>query len=297
VDSQYRLQDRYERPTGRIHVDGNQALVRLLLEQARRDRRLGRHTGGFVSGYRGSPMGGLDMELNRSARYLDHGDIRFEPGVNEDLAATAIWGTQQAHLLPDRTRDGVFSLWYGKGPGIDRSIDAIKHGNLSGVAPLGGVLVVAGDDPGAKSSSLAHQSEPALISAGLPAVCPGDHADVVRLGLHAWELSRTSGCWVGFKVFTELMDSSSTIDVNLQNLDIRVPADGLDSADYIGWSKPAPMMEVSLAERRLPLAQEFWRLNELDEVHGPADGHLGIIAPGRAYVELLEALERLGLDR
>ena len=213
MDLDYRLEDRYERPSGRIHVNGDQALVRLLLEQRRRDKSRDLATSGYVSGYRGSPLGGFDLELGRAARRLLAEDIRFEPGVNEELAATAIWGSQQASLLPGRLRDGVFGLWYGKGPGVDRSGDALKHGNLSGVAPHGGVLAMAGDDPAAKSSSLAHQSEPAFIAAGMPVVYPATLQDLVLLGLHAWEMSRVSGCWVGLKVVTELMDSSASIEL------------------------------------------------------------------------------------
>jgi indolepyruvate ferredoxin oxidoreductase len=296
VDLDYRLEDRYERESGRVHVNGDQALVRLLLEQRRRDRGQNLATSGYVSGYRGSPLGGFDMELGRAARFLTAHDIRFEPGVNEDIAATAIWGTQQASLLPGHTRDGVFALWYGKGPGVDRSGDALKHANLAGVAPHGGVLAVAGDDPGAKSSSLAHQSEPAFIAAGLPVVYPATLEDVVTLGLHAWELSRVSGCWVGFKVVTELMDSSASIDLATAGPQMRIPAERLGAGDYIAWSKPALAMEESLITRRLPMAQAFWRLNRLDRVLHPDGQRIGIAASGRAYLEVREALARIGVD-
>ena len=296
MDLDYRLADRYERASGRVHVNGDQALVRLLLEQRRRDRRQDLATSGYVSGYRGSPLGGFDLELGRAARLLLAEDIRFEPGVNEDLAATAIWGTQQAGLLPGSTRDGVFSLWYGKGPGVDRSGDALKHGNLAGVARHGGVLAVAGDDPGAKSSSLAHQSEPAFIAAGMPVVYPATLQDVVMLGLHAWQMSRVSGCWVGVKVVTELMDSSASIDLAADGLEMAIPAGPLGAGDYIAWSKPALAMEESLVTRRLPMAQEFWRLNRLDRVHHRGGRRIGIAASGRAYLEVREALRRIGVD-
>jgi indolepyruvate ferredoxin oxidoreductase len=296
VDLDYRLEDRYERVSGRVHVNGDQALVRLLLEQRRRDKSRGLATSGYVSGYRGSPLGGFDMEVGRAERRLLAEDIRFEPGVNEDLAATAIWGTQQSTLLPGRTRDGVFALWYGKGPGVDRSGDALKHGNLAGVARHGGVLAVAGDDPAAKSSSLAHQSEPAFIAAGMPVVYPATLQDIVVLGLHAWEMSRVSGCWAGFKVVTELMDSSASIELAAAGPEMRVPEERLAAGDYITWSKPALTMEESLVERRLPMAQAFWRLNRLDRVHHPDGGRIGIVASGRAYLEVREALRRIGVD-
>lgn len=296
MDLDYRLEDRYERASGRVHVNGDQALVRLLLEQRRRDKSRDLATSGYVSGYRGSPLGGLDMELGRAARRLLAEDIHFEPGVNEDLAATAIWGTQQASLLPSRTRDGVFALWYGKGPGVDRSGDALKHGNLAGVAPHGGVLAVAGDDPGAKSSSLAHQSEPAFMAAGMPVVYPATLQDVVLLGLHAWEMSRVSACWVGFKVVTELMDSSASIDLAASDLEMKAPAEQLGAGDYIAWSRSALAMEESLVQRRLPMAQTFWRLNKLDRVHHQGGRRIGIVASGRAYLEVREALSRMGVD-
>ena len=230
------------------------------------------------------------------SRRLRAEDIRFEPGVNEELAATAIWGTQQASLLPGRLRDGVFGLWYGKGPGVDRSGDALKHGNLSGVSRHGGVLAVAGDDPAAKSSSLAHQSEPAFIAAGMPVVYPATLQDLVLLGLHAWEMSRVSGCWVGLKVVTELMDSSASIELAAADVAMRAPEAPLADGDYIAWSRPALAMEESLIERRLPMAQAFWRLNRLDRVHNPGGGRIGIAASGRAYLEVREALRRLGVD-
>jgi indolepyruvate ferredoxin oxidoreductase len=296
VDLDYRLADRYDRRSGRVHVNGDQALVRALLERRRRDARQSLATSGYVSGYRGSPLGGFDMELGRAASQLAAADIRFAPGVNEDLAATAIWGTQQSSLLPGHTRDGVFALWYGKGPGVDRSGDALKHGNLAGVARHGGVIAVAGDDPGAKSSSLAHQSEPAFVAAGMPVVYPATLRDVVELGVYAWEMSRLSGCWAGFKVVTELMDSSASIDLAMDDLEIKAPRQQLQAADYIAWSRPALAMEQSLVERRLPMAQEFWRLNRLDRVHHHQGSRIGIAASGRAYLEVREALRRIGAD-
>jgi indolepyruvate ferredoxin oxidoreductase len=295
VDTEYRLDDRYDRLSGRVQVNGDQALVRLLLEQRRLDVRAGLATSGFVSGYRGSPLGGFDLELGRADSRLRAADITFEPGVNEELAATAIWGTQQASLLPGSQRDGVFALWYGKGPGVDRSGDALKHGNLAGVSRHGGVLVVAGDDPAAKSSSLAHQSEPALAAAGIPVVYPATLRDVLRLGLHAYQLSRVSGCWVGLKVVTDLMDSFATVELPAEPIAPRLP-EQLDAGDYITWSRPALAMEQSLAERRLPKALEYWRLNGLDLAHHRTGSRLGVVASGRTYLELRDALGRLGAD-
>ncbi|OLF06687.1 hypothetical protein BLA60_30980 [Actinophytocola xinjiangensis] len=296
MDEAYRLEHRYERPAGRVQLNGDQALVRLLLEQRRADRRAGLDTSGYVSGYRGSPLGGLDLELGRARAQLSAEDVHFEPGVNEDLAATAVLGTQQAPLLPGSRRDGVFALWYGKGPGVDRSGDALKHGNLAGVARHGGVLVVAGDDPAAKSSSLAHQSEPTLMAAGIPVVNPATLLDVLTLGRHAWAMSRASGCWVGLKVVTNLMDSFASVELPT-GLDVRLPDTPLPDGDHVAWSKPALAMERSLVERRLPRVGEYWRLNGLDRVHRASAGdRIGIAAAGRTYLELREALDRLGVD-
>ena len=195
-----RLDDWYRFEPGTLFITGLQALVRLLLAQSYRDRAAGLHTAGFVSGYRGSPLGGLDRELWRAGKSLDAADIRFQPGLNEDLAATSIWGSQQTNLFPGARYDGVFSLWYGKGPGVDRSGDALKHGNAAGTSAHGGVLVVAGDDHTCRSSSLPHQSEYNFIDALIPVLNPADVSEIVELGLYGFALSRFSGCWIGLKV-------------------------------------------------------------------------------------------------
>ena len=185
---------------GRVYLTGVQALVRLPLDQRRRDAAAGLRTAGFISGYRGSPLGTYDLALWQAKELLDEHHVRFEPGVNEDLAATAVWGSQQANLLPGPKYDGVFGMWYGKGPGVDRSCDALKHGNYAGASPKGGVLVLTGDDPGAKSSSIAHQSEHALIHCGIPVLNPSSVQEYLDLGLYGFALSRYSGCWVGLQV-------------------------------------------------------------------------------------------------
>jgi indolepyruvate ferredoxin oxidoreductase len=180
------LDDKYAVEAGRIYLTGTQALVRLILTQRRRDAAAGLNTAGYVSGYRGSPLGGLDRELWRVGDLLDRHHIRFQPGVNEDLAATALWGTQQSGLFPGARYDGVFGLWYGKGPGVDRSGDVFRHANLAGTAPHGGVLVVTGDDPASKASTAPSQSEYALIDAGMPVLVPADIRDFLAFGLHGW---------------------------------------------------------------------------------------------------------------
>src|SRR5579871_6142420 len=211
----YQLADRYERQHGRVFLTGTQAIVRIVLDQARRDRAEGLNTAGFVSGYRGSPLGGVDLELWRIKEQLKAQRIEFLPAVNEDLAATAVLGSQQVETQGDREVDGVFGLWYGKGPGIDRSGDALKHGNAYGSSPHGGVLVIAGDDHGCVSSSMPHQSDHAMAAWSMPIVQPANVAEYLEFGLYGYELSRYSGAWVGFAALSEVVESAGTVDLDL----------------------------------------------------------------------------------
>src|SRR5215213_3353051 len=194
--AQVSLDDRYALERGRVLMTGIQALVRLPMLQRQRDRAAGLNTAGFISGYRGSPLGGLDQALWRARKFLEKSDIVFQPGLNEDLAATSVWGSQQVGLFPGAKYDGVFAIWYGKGPGVDRSGDALKHGNSAGSAPHGGVLALAGDDHTCKSSTLAHQSEFAFIDALIPVLNPAGVEEILDLGLYGWAISRYAGCWV-----------------------------------------------------------------------------------------------------
>src|ERR1700674_1083536 len=209
----YSLLDRYTRQTGRVLLTGTQALVRILLDQRDRDRADGLNTAGFVSGYRGSPLGGVDMELWRAKKFLEDRRIEFLPAVNEDLAATAVLGSQQVETNPKREVDGVIGLWYVKGPGVDRSGDALKHGNAYGSSPHGGVLVVAGDDHGCVSSSMPHQSDVAFMAWFVPTLHPGDVAEYLAFGEYGYALSRFSGMWVGFKAISETVESSSSVEL------------------------------------------------------------------------------------
>jgi indolepyruvate ferredoxin oxidoreductase len=298
-DAEYTLEDRYRVESGRVFLTGNQALVRLPLMQRQRDLAAGLNTEGFISGYRGSPLGIFDMNLWQAKDFLDRNRIRFEPGLNEDLAATAVWGTQQATLLEGPKVDGVFSMWYGKGPGVDRSCDALKHANYAGTSRHGGVLALAGDDPGAKSSSIAHQSEPALIHCGIPILNPSSVQDYVDLGLYGWALSRFSGCWVGFKCLTDTIESSGSIAVSPERVQIVTPDDfemppgGL----HIGWANLPLAVEERLFEQRLVAVRAFARANALDRLVLEAPSRrLGIVTTGKAYGDLRQALEDLGLD-
>jgi len=298
-DAQYTLDDRYRVESGRVFLTGNQALVRLPLMQRRRDLAAGLNTAGFISGYRGSPLGTFDMNLWQAKAILEEHAVRFEPGLNEDLAATAVWGSQQATLHDSPNVDGVFGIWYGKGPGVDRSCDALKHANYAGTAPHGGVLALAGDDPGAKSSSIAHQSEPALIHCGIPILNPSSVQDYVDLGLYGWALSRYSGCWVGFKCLTDTIESSGSVSVSPERVQIVTPDDfemppgGLN----IGWANIPLQVEQRLFDQRLVAVRAFARANGIDRVVLEAPRkRLGIVTTGKAYGDLRQALEDIGLD-
>ncbi|WP_067456097.1 indolepyruvate ferredoxin oxidoreductase family protein [Actinomadura macra] len=295
------LRDRLELERGRIAVGGVQALVRLLLDQRRADIRRGWTTAGFVSGYRGSPLGGLDQQLMRDAALLGEHDIRFVPGVNEELAATAVYGSQLVEHLPGPRYQGVFGLWYGKAPGVDRSMDAFKHANWLGTSERGGVLAVVGDDPSCKSSTLPSATEGALAEAFMPVLVPASIGDVLRLGRAGFEMSRFSGAWVGFKVVTDVADSHEVVDV------APVPDHVVPEWEWRGrpWRptrrpgvdlKDTTSLEAEVLDGRLRAATAFAAANGLDRIEGAADATIGLVAAGRTYLELREALDRLGLD-
>lgn len=296
------LDDKYEREQGWIYVTGTQALARLPLVQARRDKRAGLKTAGYVSGYRGSPLGGLDQALWQARRFTEQHAIVVRPGVNEDLAATAIWGTQQVNAIEGAKYDGVFSLWYGKGPGVDRSGDVFKHGNAAGSSPYGGVLLVAGDDHAAKSSTLPHQSDYAFIDAGIPVLSPAGAGEFAEFGVLGWAMSRFSGCWVGFKAVASAIESSVSIDAAAAHDLAVVMPDGVPDAPggrHIrmtdDWWEP----EARLYKYKLPAAQAFARANRLDYVAMGAKARpvFGIVTSGKAFLDVIEALDKLGIDK
>jgi len=297
-DAEYRLEHRYTRERGRVYLTGVQALVRLPLMQRRRDLAAGLSTAGFISGYRGSPLGTYDLALWQAKDELESHHVRFSPGVNEDLAATAVWGSQQAGLFEGPRYDGVFAIWYGKGPGVDRSCDALKHGNYAGAAPKGGVLVLAGDDPGAKSSSIAHQSEPALVHCGIPILNPADVQEYLDFGLQGFAMSRYSGSWIAMKCLTDTVDSARSVAIDPERVSIVMPDDferpeGL----HIGWQNLPLAVEKRLYQQRLPAVQAFVRANKLDRLVFPAARRrLGIVTTGKAHLDLLQALAELGID-
>lgn len=297
--SEVSLDDKYTVETGRVYLSGTQALVRLPLMQKARDEAAGLNTAGFISGYRGSPLGAYDQALWQAKAHLKQRDIVFQPGVNEDLAATSCWGTQQVNLYPDATHDGVFSIWYGKGPGVDRSMDVFKHANAAGTSRHGGVLVLAGDDHAAKSSTVAHQSEHNLISAGIPLLYPSSVQEYLDYGLHGWAMSRYTGLWVGMKCVTEIIESSASVSVDPGRPVISLPEDfpmpegGLN----LRWPDTPLAQEARLLDHKLYAALAYVRHNRLNQVvlNAP-DARLGIMAAGKAYLDMREALRNLGLD-
>lgn len=294
------LDDKYRAEAGQVLLSGIDALVRLPLDQVRRDRRAGLDSAGFISGYRGSPLGGYDQRLMKAEGLLDQHNIRFQPGLNEDLAATAVWGSQQVNLHPGARAEGVFGIWYGKAPGVDRSGDVFKHANMTGTWAKGGVLAIAGDDPLAKSSSLPSQSEFAFIDAEMPVLTPASIQDVLDLGLHGLALSRYSGLWSGMIALADLMDGSATVSVAPERLSISLPPDDghprhitLDGLQIPNRSQ----VEDILRTRRLPAALRYARANQLNKIMVDADQpRLGLAVSGKSWPALLSALDLLGLD-
>jgi len=294
----YSLEDRYARERGRVFLTGTQALVKLPLMQRALDRAAGLNTAGFISGYRGSPLGGYDQELWRAKSFLDAENIRFLPAVNEDLAATAIHGTQQVEADRDKSVDGVFGIWYGKGPGLDRAGDALKHGNAYGSSPRGGVLVVAGDDHGCVSSSMPHQSDVAFLTWLMPNLNPASVAEYLEFGLYGLALSRYSGMWVGFKAISETVESAMSLELPAPPRfvvpDFEIPPDGL----HIRWPDfPGPQIEERLiAKKAATLA--FAEANPIDrKIFDVAGARYGIVTTGKGHLDLMEALRLLGIDR
>ncbi len=299
---EFSFNDKYLKPEGRIILSGLQALVRIPLDQRRADQRAGLNTATFISGYRGSPVAGYDMLLEGMRPVLDEHNIVFMPGVNEDLAATAVFGSQIANTFPQPKYDGVLGIWYGKSPGVDRSGDIFKHANFTGVGRYGGVLAVAGDDPIAKSSTLPSASEVTLYDAHMPILYPGTIQEVIEFGRYGFELSRYSGLWVGFKIITDIADGFGTATV--------YPIDGIARPDFTfngrSWQPTqdtrllAPFsldLEYEIYEGRLEAARQFAAANGLNRITVSSDNDwLGIVAAGKTYYDLREALFAFGLD-
>jgi indolepyruvate ferredoxin oxidoreductase len=299
----FSLMDKYLQEEGEVYLSGIQALVRLPMEQHRADRRAGLKTATFISGYRGSPLGGLDLTLERLPELLKAHHIHFVSGVNEDLAATAIFGSQMAGLYPGAKYDGVLGIWYGKAPGVDRSGDAFKHANFAGIGKNGGVLAMAGDDPPCKSSTLPNYSEVAFFDANFPILYPGNVQELIDLGLHGFALSRYCGLWVAFKVVTNVADESGTVEVGAERVRPRSPSfevDGRPFSHHLNPTLLAPHsleMERTLYYHRLEAARRYAAANALNRiaVSSPEDW-FGIVTAGKTYYDVWQALRELGLD-
>ncbi|MGI9350254.1 MAG: indolepyruvate ferredoxin oxidoreductase family protein [Rhizobiaceae bacterium] len=296
---QITLEDKYTATEGKVFMNGTQALVRLPMVQMRRDKEAGLHTGAFISGYRGSPIGAYDFALQNAKKHLDKHGVVFQPGVNEDLAATAVWGTQQLHTSPGANKDGVVGFWYGKGPGVDRSGDVFKHANSAGTSPHGGVLAFAGDDHTAKSSTIAHQSDHAFMSAIMPMLFPSSVQEFIELGLLGIAMSRYSGLWVGYKVIADTIETTGVVDLSGEKrrfaapTDFELPEGGLN----LRWPDAILEQDERLQEHKAYAALAFARANSVDQiVYDSKKPRFGIVASGKAFENVREALRQLDID-
>ena len=299
----YRLEDRYDLAVGRVLLTGVQALARVAVDQMRIDRAAGRNTAALVSGYPGSPLGGFDLEMSRVVRRFDDLSIVHQPAVNEELAATAVMGSQLAPGRPDASYEGVVGVWYGKAPGLDRATDALRHGVFAGSSRLGGVVVMVGDDPMAKSSTMPSSSDAALVDLHMPILYPGTTQECLELGLHAVAMSRASGLWSAMKIVTPIADGSGTVDLPALDAEPIMPEMEIDgrlwasrpSAEFLGPRMVE--MEREFREVRSVLAQQYGIDNRLNRIAvDPAGAWIGLVATGFTYQQLLEALRRVGFD-
>jgi indolepyruvate ferredoxin oxidoreductase len=291
------LEDKYALLAGRAYLTGIQALIRLCINQRLRDASEGRNTAGFISGYRGSPLGPLDKELWKATEHLKRTDLRFTPGINEELAATAVMGSQQTDIFPGSRYDGVFAMWYGKGPGVDRCADVFKHGNFAGSSRHGGVLLVAGDDHGAYSSSLPNQSEQLFASCSIPVLNPAGVQDILDLGVHGFALSRYSGCWIGFKALADTVESAAVADLDPARVSVRLPDDFPLPLGGLNVRSPDTRFaqEARLFDYRLDAVRAYIRANALNHVAFDApEARIGIVATGKSWLDLRKALDDLG---
>lgn len=293
------LDDKYLLNKGRAFLSGIEALVRLPILQHQRDLERGLNTAGFISGYRGSPLGSLDQSLWKAKPFLDKHNIYFQPGINEDLGMTAVWGSQQVNIFPGAKYDGVYGMWYGKGPGLDRSLDVLKHANAFGTTKYGGVLAVVGDDHACKSSTLPHQSDHMFIGATCPVLNPAGVQEVLDLGIYGWELSRYCGCWVGMKVITENCDAAISADIDPGRVKILMPNDYVlpEGGVHARWPDTPLEQEKRLQRDKIYAALAFARANNLNRIIlDSPNARLGIVTTGKSYLDTLQALDDLGID-
>jgi indolepyruvate ferredoxin oxidoreductase len=293
------LDDKYDLRQTHLFVTGYQALIRLCLMQKERDRRAGLNTAGFVTGYRGSPLGGLDQQFMRAKAPLERADIRFQPGLNEDLAATAVWGSQQAELRGEGRFDGVFSIWYGKGPGVDRSGDVFRHANLAGTSRHGGVVALMGDDHTAESSTTAHQSEFHFVDVMIPILNPAGVQEIIDYGLYGFAMSRFCGSWVALKCMHETVESTGIVDASLERVNIVIPDFSAPPGGLnIRLTDTILGQEARLQEGKRDAMLNFVRANKLNKtiISGGSDPKIGVITVGKSYLDVRQALDELGLD-
>jgi indolepyruvate ferredoxin oxidoreductase len=293
------LDDKWTLERGRAFMTGTQALIRLPMMQRERDLAAGLNTAGYITGYRGSPVTSVDMTAVKAKKHLDAHHVKFHPGINEDLAATAVWGTQQTNLFEDAKYDGVFGMWYGKGPGVDRCGDVFKHANNAGSAKFGGVLVLAGDDHAAKSSSTAHQSDHILNACGIPVLYPASVQEYIDYGLHAWAMSRYTGLWVSMKCVTDIIESGAVVDFDPERVKIEMPTDFTlpEGGLNIRWPDTVLDMEVRMNSFKWYAALAYARANKLNKIIWDSpQPKIGIITAGKSYLDTRQALADLGID-
>ena len=287
------LDDKWTLDRGRAYMSGTQALIRLAMLQRQRDQLAGLNTAGFISGYRGSPLGGVDQTAWKAKKHLERHHVRFQPGLNEDLAATSVWGTQQVNMFEGAKYDGVFAMWYGKGPGVDRCGDVFKHANAAGTSRHGGVLALAGDDHAAKSSTLPHQSDHIFKACMIPVLYPATVQEYLDLGLHGFAMSRYAGVWVGMKTVTEVVEASASVVVDPQRVDLRIPTDFAmpEGGLNIRWPETPLALEARLLDYKLYAALAYCRANKLNytAIDSP-HARFGIVASGKAYLDTRQAL-------
>ncbi len=293
------LDDKYTLESGRAFITGTQALIRLPMLQRQRDLKAGLNTAGYITGYRGSPLGSVDMTAAKARKHLEAHHVKFHPAVNEDLAATAVWGTQQVNLYDGAKYDGVFGMWYGKGPGVDRSGDVFKHANMAGSSKHGGVLVIAGDDHAAKSSTTAHQSEHILKACGIPVLYPASVQEYLDYGLHGWAMSRYTGLWVSLKCVTDVVESGASVDLDPERVqivlpqDLELPAAGLN----IRWPDAVLDQEARMSNFKWYAALAYARANKLNQIIWDSPhARIGIVTAGKSYLDTRQALADLGID-
>ncbi|MBT4629430.1 MAG: indolepyruvate ferredoxin oxidoreductase family protein, partial [Deltaproteobacteria bacterium] len=293
------LVDKYTLKKGYAFMTGIQALVRLPLVQRELDLKAGLNTAGYISGYRGSPLGGYDQQLELNTKLLNEYQVKFQPAVNEDLAATALWGTQQTELGGEGKYDGVFGVWYGKGPGVDRSGDALRHANYAGTSKFGGVLALMGDDHTCESSTTCHQSELAMVDAMIPILNPSGVQEIIDFGIIGWKLSRYSGCWVGLKCVHDTVESTASINVDVDRIKIETPNNFNLPADDLNIRFPdtPQAQEKRMHEYKIDAVRAFCRANKLDRAvwHG-GSAKIGIVTVGKSYLDTRLAFEELGID-